>query len=208
MSDEERYVSASDISEIGELIPAGNEFWARAIKIEPKETKTKEDGSGGGTWYTSVTFRVLDGPYEGLEPSKPYFITVSKGRNGKYYSQAKEMMKEMAKLGKPWPTDFKFPMKGHTTKADAERVGQALHDRLKSTVTPRLRMKTLAERARKQDENGKWADAFDDEGKPLYNVRYVILGTGDGSETSMLAGVTPPAAPAEAAKPASSLDLL
>jgi hypothetical protein len=165
----------------GELIPAGVKFAAKATAISAKVTDPKDgDPTSGGKHYLSVSFRVIDGDYEGIDITKTFWLGLTRSaKNGKLYGESvKELQAMCDAIGLPLPAETEFPLKGDETAADMKRIGQLLFDRINPNRTPRITFESVAKRQQAKNDAGKWVDAFDDEGKPKFRTEYYVRGTG------------------------------
>jgi len=183
--EEPKAVLLSDLSAFGDLIPPGIEFVAKATKIDAKSTKANEDGTGGGKPYLSISFSILNGDHEGLEATKAYFLSITKsGKNGKLYGKGvSELCSDLNAIGKPLPKDYPFKMA--PTLADVQALSKLVAERVKPSVTPRIKFKTVAEGVQKKvkDVNGNdaWVDDFNDDGTKKTRTKYLIIGAGAAS---------------------------
>lgn len=205
------FVTLDQISDFGDLIPAGEDFWAKAVKIAADLTKAKEGaapGTTGGKPYVAVTFNVLSGKYEGIDFTKWYFLNISKGKNGKLYARGvMQLKKDMEAIGKPLPADHRFAME--PTLNEAQGLAQIVGERVRPTNTPRIHFKSIGEQYQEQDPNTQqWVDAHNADGSPKMRTVYVVIGTGAepaGAPIVQTTTGTPPPAAQTVAQP---LDLV
>ena len=175
-------VTLDQISSFGDLVPAGHEFIVRAKSVLPKTTNVPENGVGGGTPYLSITFKILAGEFEGLEVTKTYFLKITKSpKNGKNYARGVlELCDDLKNVGKPLPQDYAWSPS--PTLEDIHAVAKLVAERLKPAVTPRIKMRSVAEPQQEKNEaTGKWGDALNADGSKKMRTRFLVMSAGEAS---------------------------
>lgn len=176
-------ISLEDVSEFGDLIPAGVTTICRASKIEAKLSKQDKP-------MIELTWSVLDGEYEGLDQKQWFPLGITRGKNGKFYGRGvQELRKLCIDIGKPLgKVDFKL----NPTLADAQATAKLLFERLKPTITPRVKLQTVSEKNQVKNDAGQYVDELDETGKPKMRVKTIVVGlpsapvqqvAGDGGDT-------------------------
>lgn len=206
------YVTLDQISDFGDIIPAGEDFWAKAIKIAADLTKIQEGKpESGGKPFVAVTFNVLTGKFEGIDFTKWYFLSITEGKNGKLYARGvMQLKKDLEAIGKPLPSDHRFAMK--PTLNDAQELVKLVGERIRPSSTPRIHFKSIGEQVQEQNkQTEKWEDAFNADGSPKMRTVYVVIGTGaepaGGNDNFVAGGGTQPP-PASASAASQPLDLV
>lgn len=192
-------ITFDQISNFGDLIPAGNEFVTRAKKCELKTTKAKEDGTGGGKPFVSITLECIGGEFEGLEVSKSYWLSYKKTNNKIYAKGVTELFADMEALSKPLPKSFPFNVSGEDSygRGTITNGGDLVKEtakRIAPSATPRIKVKSIAVRQQKQNAEGKWVDGFNADGAPMMRTEYIIVGTGanaGATATHLVGGFNP-----------------